>query len=64
MSQKEYRDAAIEIVKQLSIDVGVPTICEKIRKEDLDSLASDDFKDACYIRNLIFHLFIKTSNYI
>ena len=51
MGQKEYRDAAIKAVKQLSIDVGIPTKCEKIRKEDLDSLASDALKDACYPGN-------------
>lgn len=51
MSQKEYRDAAINAVKQLSIDVGIPTKCEKIRKEDLDNLASDALKDACYSGN-------------
>ena len=32
MSQEEYRDAAIAAVKQLSIDVGIPTKNEKIRK--------------------------------
>ena len=51
MSQQEYRDAAINAVKQLSIDVGIPTKCEKIRKEDLDNLASDALKDACYPGN-------------
>lgn len=51
MSQKEYRDAAINAVKQLSIDVGIPTKCEKIKEEDLDNLASDALKDACYPGN-------------
>ena len=51
MSQEEYRDAAIKAVRQLSIDVGIPTKCEEIRKEDLDSLASDALKDACYPGN-------------
>lgn len=51
MSQAEYRNAAIAAVKQLSVDVGIPTKCEKIKAEDLDSLASDALKDACYPGN-------------
>ncbi len=51
MSQAEYRDAAIACVKQLSIDVGIPTVCEEIKESDLDSLASDALKDACYPGN-------------
>ena len=51
MSQKEYREAAIKAVKQLSIDVGIPTVCEEIKEADLDSLASDALKDACYPGN-------------
>lgn len=51
MTQEEYRQAAIDAVKKLSVDVGIPTKCEKILKEDLDSLASDALKDACYPGN-------------
>lgn len=51
MSQDEYRNAAIAAVKQLGNDVGVPTYCEEIREEDLDVLASDALKDACYPGN-------------
>lgn len=51
MNQKEYRQAAIDAVKKLSIDVGIPTKCEKILQKDLDSLASDALKDACYPGN-------------
>lgn len=51
MDQAQYRKAAIDAVKKLSVDVGIPTKCEKIRKEDLDSLASDALKDACYPGN-------------
>lgn len=51
MSQKEYRDAAISAVKQLSVDVGIPTVCEEIKEEDLDSLSADALKDACYPGN-------------
>ncbi len=50
-SQEEYRDAAIKAVKQLSVDVGIPTVCEEIKEADLDSLASDALKDACYPGN-------------
>ena len=51
MSQEEYRDAAIKAVKQLSVDVGIPTKCEAIKENDLDALASDALKDACYPGN-------------
>lgn len=51
MSQEEYRAAAIAAVKQLSVDVGIPTKCEEIKREDLDNLASDALKDACYPGN-------------
>jgi len=47
MTQEEYRKAAIDAVKQLSVDVGIPTKCEKIREEDLMSLAKDALADAC-----------------
>ncbi len=51
MSQEEYRDAAIAAVRQLSTDVGIPLICEEIKEFDLDNLASDALKDACYPGN-------------
>ncbi|MBR7062900.1 MAG: lactaldehyde reductase [Clostridia bacterium] len=51
MSAAEYRDAAIAAVKQLSTDVGIPTVCEEIRREDLDNLATDALNDACYPGN-------------
>ncbi len=51
MSQDEYRNAAIDAVRQLGNDVGVPTYCEEIKEEDLDVLASDALKDACYPGN-------------
>ena len=47
MSEEEYRNAAINAVKQLSIDVGIPTKCEKIKESDLESLTRDALKDAC-----------------
>lgn len=51
MSQEEYRDAAINAVKQLSSDVGINPKNEKITEEDLDVLATDALNDACYPGN-------------
>ena len=51
MSQEEYRKAAIDAVRQLSVDVGVPTKCEKIKEEDLEFLAKSALADACYPGN-------------
>ena len=40
MSQEEYRKAAVDAVKQLSKDVGIPeNLAGKIREEDLEQLA-------------------------
>lgn len=47
MSVDEYRKAAVDAVRQLSVDVGIPTKNEKVREEDLDILAKDAFEDAC-----------------
>jgi lactaldehyde reductase len=47
MSQAEYRKAAIDAVKKLSEDVGIPAKNDKIKEEDLDVLAADAFADAC-----------------
>lgn len=47
MSQEEYRAAAIAAVKQLSVDVGIPTKCEAIKEEDLENLTRDALADAC-----------------
>ncbi len=47
MSQAEYRKAAIDAVKKLSKDVGIPETNDKIKEEDLDILAKDAFADAC-----------------
>ncbi|SET82449.1 lactaldehyde reductase [[Clostridium] aminophilum] len=51
MTQDEYRDAAIAAVKKLSADVGIPTTLDKIKEEDLDTLATDALNDACYPGN-------------
>lgn len=51
MSQAEYRQAAIDAVKQLSKDVNIAPTCDRIREEDLVSLAKDALADACYPGN-------------
>lgn len=48
MSIEDARKAAIDAVKQLSIDVGIPTDLKDIVKaEDLDFLAQSAYDDAC-----------------
>ena len=48
MSQEEYRKAAIDAVKQLSKDVGIPANLKDIVKpEDVDFLAQSAYDDAC-----------------
>ena len=48
MSQDEYRKAAIEAVKKLSQDVGIPTsLKEIVKKEDIPFLAQSAMDDAC-----------------
>ena len=48
MSVEEYRAAAIEAVKQLSIDVGIPAdLKEIVKPEDIPFLAQSAFDDAC-----------------
>ena len=47
MSQDEYGKAAIDAVKKLSSDVGIPEKNERVKAEDLDVLAADAFADAC-----------------
>ncbi len=47
MSQDEYRSAAIEAVRRLSVDVGIPTKLDKLKEEDLDFLAESAYADAC-----------------
>ena len=47
MFQAEYRKAAIDAVRQLSKDVGIPEKLDKIKEEDLDVLAADAYADAC-----------------
>ena len=48
MTQEEYRKAAIDAVRQLSIDVGIPAdLKEIVKAEDVDFLAESAFADAC-----------------
>ena len=48
MTQEEYRKAAIDAVKQLSQDVGIPADLKDIVKpEDLDFLSQSAYDDAC-----------------
>lgn len=48
MTQEEYRKAAVEAVKKLSQDVGIPQNLKEIEKEkDLDFLAISAFNDVC-----------------
>ena len=48
MTQEEYRKAACEAVKQLSLDVGIPAdLKEIVKEEDIDFLAESAYADAC-----------------
>ena len=48
MTQEEYRKAAIDAVKQLSKDVGIPAdLKEIVKKEDIPFLAQSAYDDAC-----------------
>ena len=47
MTQDEYRAAAIQAVRQLSADVGIPAKLAAIKEEDLEFLAQSAAADAC-----------------
>ena len=47
MDADAYRKAAIDAVRQLSIDVGIPTKLEKLKEEDLPFLCESAAADAC-----------------
>ncbi len=51
MSTDEAADAAIVAVKQLSVDVQIPTVCEAITEDELDTLTKDAMADACFPGN-------------
>ena len=49
MSQEEYRKAAVDAVKALSVAVGIPANLKEIVKEkDLSFLADSALADACF----------------
>lgn len=48
MSQAEYRKAAVDAVKKLSADVGIPAdLKEIVKEEDIPFLAQSAYDDAC-----------------
>lgn len=48
MTQEEYRKAAVDAVRQLSLDVGIPQDLKGIvKKEDIEVLSHDAYVDAC-----------------
>ena len=48
MSVEEYRKAAVDAVKKLSADVGIPAdLKEIVKAEDIPFLAQSAFDDAC-----------------
>ena len=47
MDQQTYRKAAIDAVRQLSVDVGIPTKLEALKEEDLPFLCESAAADAC-----------------
>lgn len=48
MSQSEYRKAAVDAVRQLAEDVGIPTTLKGIvKEEDIPALAQSAYDDAC-----------------
>ena len=47
MTQDEYRRAAVDAVKKLSVDVGIPEKLDALKQEDLPFLAESAYADAC-----------------
>lgn len=47
MDQAAYRKAAIDAVRALSADVGIPAKLEALKEEDVQFLAESAFADAC-----------------
>lgn len=48
MSQEEYRKAAVDAVKKLSLDVGIPAdLKEIVKAEDIQFLSESAYADAC-----------------
>ena len=48
VTQQEYRKAAVDAVRQLSQDVGIPAdLKEIVKEEDIPFLAQSAYDDAC-----------------
>ena len=47
MDESAYRKAAVDAVRKLSDDVGIPSRLEALKEEDLDFLAESAYADAC-----------------
>lgn len=48
MTQEEYRKAAVDAVRRLSQDVGIPAdLKEIVKEEDIPFLAQSAYDDAC-----------------
>lgn len=48
MTQEEYRKAAVDAVKKLAKDVGIPeNLKDIVKKEDIPFLAQSAYDDAC-----------------
>ena len=49
MTQEEYRKAAVDAVRQLGADVGIPQKVSEVgvKEEDIDFLADSAMADAC-----------------
>lgn len=48
MNQEEYRKAAVDAVRQLSVDVGIPQdLKEIVKEEDIQFLSESAAADAC-----------------
>ena len=47
MNQAAYRKAAVDAVRKLSADAGIPAKLEALKEEDLDFLAESAYADAC-----------------
>ena len=48
MTQEEYRRAAVEAVRKLAADVGIPAnLHDIVRPEDIPFLAQSAYDDAC-----------------
>ncbi len=47
MTQTEYRRAAVDAVRRLSADVGIPAKLDALKEEDVEFLAQSAYADAC-----------------